>query len=358
MDFEPLEAAARAALTASAYDYFAGGSDDEATLRDNVAAWGRIRLRPRVLRDVTLIDTATTVLGTPLAMPILVAPVGYQAMAHPGGEAEAARGTAAAGSLYVASTVANTRLEDIAADAGPRWMQVYVQKDRAATAALVRRAAAAGYTALVLTVDLPVLGRRRRDERNSFTLPPGLTVANFGLDMPAVAGQSGIAAQVGRDLDPGLTPEDIGWLQDTSGLPVLVKGVLRGDDAQLAVDAGAAGVVVSNHGGRQLDTAISGAQALPEVVAAVASSANPRAEVYVDGGVRAGTDVLKALAMGARAVLVGRPMIWGLATGGAAGVTAVLSELQTELANAMALCGARSIAELTPDLLAEPNHRR
>ncbi|HVE27154.1 MAG TPA: alpha-hydroxy acid oxidase [Sporichthya sp.] len=347
MDFEPLEAAARSTLPLNAYDYFAGGSDEEESLRDNIAAWRRIRLRPHVLRDVTVIDTATTVLGTPVAMPILVAPVGYQGMAHSGAEPEAARGTAAAGSLYISSTVANTRLEDIAAAAGPRWMQVYVQKERSSTEAMVKRAAAAGYSALVLTVDLPVVGRRRRDERNSFTLPPGLTVANFGLAMPAVAGQSGLAAQVGRDMDPNLTPRDIAWLQDVSGLPVIVKGVLRGDDARAAVDAGADGVVVSNHGGRQLDTAIAGADALADVVAAIGGDA----EVYVDGGIRHGTDVVKALAMGARAVLIGRPMIWGLAAGGATGVQAVLTELQMELANAMALCGARSVDELTPDLL-------
>ncbi|HUR74054.1 MAG TPA: alpha-hydroxy acid oxidase [Sporichthya sp.] len=348
MDFEPLEAAARAALPPMAFDYFAGGSDDEATLADNVASWRRIRLRPRVLRDVSLVDTATTVLGTPVALPVLVAPVGFQGMAHPGAETEAARGTAAAGSLYIASTVANTRLEDIAAVAGPRWMQVYVQKERSLTETMVKRAAAAGYTALVLTVDLPVVGRRRRDERNAFTLTPGLTVANFGVEMPSVvAGQSGLAAQVGRDMDANLTPPDIAWLHEASGLPVLVKGVLRGDDARAAVDAGAAGVVVSNHGGRQLDTTISGAEALPEVVQAVGGDA----EVYVDGGIRAGTDVLKAIAMGARAVLVGRPMVWSLATGGAAGVEAMLKELQLELANAMALCGAASVGDLTPDLL-------
>ncbi len=351
MDFEPLEAAARGSLPLMAYDYFAGGSDDEETLRENIAAWRRIRLRPRVLRDVTTIDTRTTVLGTEVAMPVLVAPVGYQGMAHENGEREAAAGTAAAGSLYIASTVGTTRLEDIATVAGPRWMQVYVQKERASTEAMVKRAAAAGYTALVLTVDLPVVGRRRRDERNSFTLPPGLSVANFGVDMPAVAGQSGLAAQVGRDMDPNLRPGDIGWLRDVSGLPVLVKGVLRGDDALMAVDAGAAGVVVSNHGGRQLDTAISGAEALPEVVAAIRSSSNPGAEIYVDGGIRGGSDVLKALAMGARAVLIGRPMIWGLATGGADGVHAVLTELAAELANAMALCGATSVDELTADLV-------
>lgn len=347
MDFEPLEAAARESLPLAAYDYFAGGADDEETLRDNVAAWQRIRLRPRVLRDVTVIDTTTTALDTPLTLPVLVAPVGYQRMAHDGGECDAARGTAAAGSLYIASTVATTTLEDIAAVAGPRWMQVYVQKERSKTEAMVKRAAAAGYSALVLTVDLPVVGRRRRDERNSFTLAPGLTVANFGVDMPSVEGQSGLAAQVGRDMDPNLTPDDIDWLREVSGLPVLVKGVLRGDDARDAVDAGAAGVVVSNHGGRQLDTAIAGADALPDVVAAVGRDA----EVYVDGGVRSGTDVLKAVAMGARGVLVGRPMVWSLATGGAPGVEAMLRELQLELANAMALCGARSVAELTPDLL-------
>lgn len=362
MDVDALEAAARETLSAAAFDYIAGGADAELTLADNVAAWGRRRLRPRVLRDVSAVDTATTVLGTPVRLPVLVAPVGYQRLAHPDGETEMARGAAAAGSVLIASTLATTRLEDIAAAApdSPRWMQVYVQRDRGATAALVGRAVAAGYRALVFTVDLPVLGFRRRDERNSFTLPPGLRIANLSAPMPDVPGSSGLTAQVGRDLDPGLTFDDIGWLASISGLPVLVKGVLRGDDARACVEAGAAGVVVSNHGGRQLDSAVATADALAEVVAAVAGSGPPGAEVYVDGGIRGGVDVLKALALGARAVLVGRPAVWGLvagasadgSAGGAGGVQGVLDGLGVELARAMALCGASRVADVTADLLA------
>ncbi len=349
MDIGSWEAAARERLPAAAFDYIAGGADDELTLADNVAAWSRLRLRPRVLRDVSVIDTSTTVLGTPVPLPVLVAPVGHQRLAHPDGENETARGAAQTGTVLIASTLATTRLEDIAAaSTGPRWMQIYVQRDRHSTAALVKRAVAAGYTALVFTVDLPIAGARRRDERNSFTLPPGLSIANFESSMPHVPGSSGLAAHVSRDLDPNLTFADIGWLASISGLPVVVKGVLRGDDARACVDAGAAGIVVSNHGGRQLDTAIATADALPEIVATVGADA----EVYVDGGIRAGTDVLKALAMGARAVLVGRPVIWGLATGGAAGVAAVLAAYGDEFARAMALCGAAGVTDLTPDLIA------
>ncbi|MGQ0466211.1 MAG: alpha-hydroxy acid oxidase [Sporichthyaceae bacterium] len=351
MDLDALEATARERLSPLAYDYFAGGSDDELTLADNVAAWRRIRLRPRVLRDVSVVDTSTTVLGTPVSMPILVAPTAYQRLACDEGEPANARGTAAAGTLLVVSTLATVRLEDVAAAApeSPRWMQIYLQRDRGATVELVERAVAAGYRALVLTVDLPVAGHRRRDERNGFTLPPGMTVANLGLSHPEMPdGGSALAQHVLTDFTAAMTFDDVAWLVSASPLPVLVKGVLRADDAVACIEAGAAGVIVSNHGGRQLDGAIAGADALPEVVAAIGS----RAEVYVDGGIRAGTDVLKALAMGARAVLVGRPVLWGLATGGAAGVEAVLNSLRDELARAMALCGAPTILDLTPDLLA------
>jgi 4-hydroxymandelate oxidase len=227
-------------------------------------------------------------------------------------------------------------------------MQVYLQRDPGATADLVARAVAADYRALVLTVDLPVAARRRRDERNGFTLPPGMILANLGIAHPAMpAGGSALAAHIAQDFTPAITFDDIGRLADISGLPVIVKGVLRGDDAAAAVAAGAAAVIVSNHGGRQLDGAIATADALPEVVAAVGD----RAEVYVDGGLRSGTDVLRALAAGARAVFLGRPVLWGLATGGAAGVRAVLEECTAELATAMALCGATAVGDLTADLL-------
>ncbi len=349
-DLAALQALAAQRIEPTAYDYFRGGADDEVTLVDNVEAWQRLRLRPHVLRDVSEVSTKTTVLGTSVATPVLVAPTAYHELASQVGESGTAAGAAAAGSLMTVSTLATQTLERVAAAApdAPRWFQVYVYRERAATEALVRRAAAAGYGALVLTVDLPVLGRRRRDEANGFALPPGVVMAHAPEDTPRAGEGSGLTRHVQAKVDAGLTFDDIGWLAEVSGLPVIVKGVLRGDDASACLDAGAAAVWVSNHGGRQLDGAVSGAAALPEVVAAVAG----RAEVYVDGGVRSGTDVLKGLALGASAVMVGRPVLWGLAVGGTAGVQQVLADLTAELARAMALCGARTLAELTPDLIA------
>lgn len=355
MDLAELEQRARGTLDPAAYDYYAGGADDELTLADNVAAWRRLRLRYRVLRDVGSVSAATTVLGTPITAPVLVAPTAYQRLADDEGEAATARGARAAGTVMVASTLATVSLEDVAAAApdAPRWFQLYVRRDRGWTAELVARAVAAGYRALVLTVDLPVLGFRRRDERNRFSLPVGLEMANMGSAVPVVDG-SGLQAYAAAELEPSLTFDDLGWLRSLCDLPVVVKGVVRGDDAAACVAAGAAAVAVSNHGGRQLDSAIATADALPEVVEAV----DGRAEVYVDGGVRGGTDVVKALALGARAVLVGRPVLWGLATAGAQGVTAVLEGFAEETARAFALCGARTVAEVTPDLLVARDEAR
>ena len=348
MDLAALEQAARARLDPAVYDYLAGGADAELTLADNLAAWSRLRLRPRVLRDVRRVDTATTVLGAPLPAPIMVAPTAYHGLVHPDGELATAAGAAAAGSLMILSTQSNRPLEEVArhTPGAPRWFQVYVNVDHAFTDELVGRAAAAGYAALVLTADLPVLGNRLRDVRNRLEFPPDMVLGNAVERFGAGADVFAHASQ----FDAGLEPATIAWLRDRSGLPVLVKGVLRGDDAEAFVAAGAAGIVVSNHGGRQLDTALAGADALPEVVAAV----DGRVEVLVDGGVRQGTDVVKALCMGARGVLVGRPVLWGLATGGADGVRAVLQGLHEELQRAMALCGAVGLAELTPDLIAGP----
>jgi 4-hydroxymandelate oxidase len=351
LDLEALEAAARARLDPGVYDYIAGGADAERTLADNLAAWSRPRLRPRVLRDVSRVSTATSLLGSEVPTPMAVAPMAYHRMAHPDGEAASAAGAASAGALYVLSTQATMSVEEVAAAApdAVRWFQVYVVRDRGWTADLVARAAAAGYRALVLTVDVPLLGNRLRDLRNDFRLPTGLKPANAP---PVGAARQrelavDVLAQAGQ-FDPALTPETIGWLADRSGLPVVVKGVLRADDAIACVDAGASGVVVSNHGGRQLDTVVATADALAEVAGAVGD----RAEVYVDGGIRRGTDVLKALALGARAVLIGRPVLWGLAVEGSTGVERVLAGLTGELRLAMALCGAVTLAQLTPDLLA------
>jgi len=348
MDVAALAAKARELIDAGAYDYYAGGADDEVTLADNEAAWQRLRLRPKVLRDVGDVDPSTTVLGQRVAAPLLVAPTAYHRMAHDDGECATARGAAAAGTLMCVSTLATVALEAVAqaAPSAPRWFQLYIRRDRDVTAELVGRAVEAAYSAIVLTVDVPVLGRRRRDERNGFTLPAGMQMANLGAAPPTVEG-SGLAAYANAEFDPSLTFDDIGWLAGLSGLPVIVKGVMRGDDAVRCVESGAAAVVVSNHGARQLDTTIPTAEALADVTQSVGDAA----EVYVDGGIRRGTDVVKALALGARAVMVGRPILWGLATGGADGVHAVLTELVEETTRALMLCGAASPHDITPDLL-------
>lgn len=359
VDIEALEVLAAERLTPMAHDYFRGGADDETTIAANVAAWRRIRLRPHVLRDVSAIDTATTLLGAPVRTPIGVAPTAYHCLADPAGECASAGGASDAGALFTMSAFATRPMAEVTAQelAAPRWFQVYVDPDRGFVADLVAQAAGCGFAAVVLTADMPVVGRRRRDERNGFALPPPLRIAHQPVepDSPE-AGQTEAAAVAGsqltrhgaRHLDPAVTLDDIGWLASASGLPVVVKGVLRGDDAAACLDAGAAAIWVSNHGGRQLDGAIATADALPEVVDAVAG----RAEVYVDGGVRTGTDVLRGLALGARAVFLGRPVVYGLAAGGRTGVAEVLTGFTDELVRAMALCGVTSPSDLTEDLLA------
>jgi 4-hydroxymandelate oxidase len=347
MDLDDLEQRAREQLSPLAYDYYAGGAGTESTLRDNRDAWGRWRLHPFVLRDVSRVELRTELLGAELATPIVVAPTAYHRLAHDEGEAATARGAADAGALMVVSTLATTPLEDVAAAApdAPRWFQLYVFDDRGYAGELVDRAVAAGYRALVLTVDAPVLGYRPRDERNAFRLPEGLAMANLPLTMPEGDG-SGLAALFGS-IDRTLTVDDLDWLADRSGLPVVVKGVHRGDDAARCIDAGVAAVVVSNHGGRQLDGAVATADALPEVVAAV----DGRAPVLVDGGIRHGSDVLKALGLGASAVLLGRPVLWGLAAGGADGVRDVLRWLTADLERAMILSGLADVGAIPADLV-------
>lgn len=354
MDLSALEAAAREVMEPSAYDYYAGGAETETTLRENVAAWDRWRLRPHVLRDVSVVATATSLLGTPVASPIGVAPAAYQQLAHPDGEAATARGCAAAGALMTVSTLATVSLEDVAAAApdAPRWFQLYVFVDRGYAGELIERAVAAGYRAIVLTVDTPMLGRRWRDERNGFALRDGMQMANVPLDTitsgPDDAGRGSGLAALFADHDRGLTFDDIGWLRERAGdVPIVLKGVLRGDDARRGVDAGAAGIWVSNHGGRQLDRAVPTAAALGEVADAVGDDA----EVLVDGGVRRGVDVLTALALGARGVFVARPALWGLATGGAEGVRDVLTGLTDELAHAAALAGVPDVRDVSRDLV-------
>lgn len=349
------EAIARETLSREAYDYYASGAQDEVTLRENRAAYERLSLAYRVLVDVSRRDLRASVLGQPVAMPVLVAPTAFHRLATPEGELATARAAGAAGTVMILSTLSTTPIEAVvSAASGPVWFQLYVYKDRKATEGLVRRAEAAGCRALVLTVDAPLLGRRERDVRNRFRLPPGLAVANllpegYG-EMPPAVADSGLAAYVASFLDPALTWRDVAWLRSITELPVLVKGIVRPDDALRAAEAGAAGVVVSNHGGRQLDTAPATIDVLPEIADALAARGHA-IEVLVDGGVRRGTDVLKALALGARAVLVGRPVLWGLAAAGEAGAASVLRLLRDELDLAMALAGAPTIADVTRDLV-------
>jgi isopentenyl diphosphate isomerase/L-lactate dehydrogenase-like FMN-dependent dehydrogenase len=347
-EYEPL---AKARLEPMAYDYYAGGAEDELTLRENRAAFTRIKLRPRMLVGVAQIEVATTVLNTPISMPIMIPPLAFQGMAHPDGEAATARGAGAAGTLMVAETPANRSLEEVSeAATGPLWFQLYVYKDRAVSASLVRRAEAAGYRAIMLTVDVPVLGRREADLRNGFGLPSHLRAAHFtdrDEVRPTEPGASGLARTVSAEFDPSLTWEVLGWLRSVTRLPIVVKGILTAEDAVLAVDHGAAAVAVSNHGARQLDTAVASIEALPEVVEAVAG----RCEVYVDGGIRRGTDVLKALALGAHAVFVGRPILWGLAVGGQEGVHHVLELLRLELEADMALAGCPTLQSIGRSLV-------
>jgi isopentenyl diphosphate isomerase/L-lactate dehydrogenase-like FMN-dependent dehydrogenase len=325
------------------WDFWQGGSDDEVTLRECRAAFKRIWLRPRMLVDVSVIDMRTSALGEQVAMPMLIAPTAAHCIGHPDGECATAQAAGRAGTLMIASTVATRSLEEIAqAASGPLWFQLYVFGRLEITEQLVRRAEAAGYRAIVLTVDLPALGNRERDRRNSVTIPPSpYQEANF----------------IGIEKDDlrlvSLTWDSIAWLRSITTLPVLLKGILTAEDAHLAIEHGVDGIIVSNHGGRQLDSAIPSIEALPEVIEAVGG----RCEVYIDGGIRRGTDILKALALGARAVLIGRPVLWGLAVDGLDGVVHVLELLRHELELSMALAGRPTIANIDRSLVLMPTER-
>jgi 4-hydroxymandelate oxidase len=352
LNLHELESLARERLSPMAYDYYASGALDEHTLRENVAAWARLPLHYRALVDVSRRDPSTHVLGAPLTMPILVAPTAFHCLACEAGELATARAASRAGTVMVLSSLSNTQVEDVCRAATDRvWFQLYVYRDRGATAALVARAEAAGARALVLTVDAPLLGRREKDVRNRFVLPDRLRVENMtaaGLgDVERQELDSGLAAYFAEKLDPSLEWKDVAWLRSLTRLPVVVKGLVRRDDALRAIDAGASAIVVSNHGGRQLD----GAPATATVLGPIAEAAEGRLEVYVDGGIRRGGDVLKALALGARAVLVGRPILWGLAVAGEEGALAVLETLREELDHAMALAGCPRIGDITRELL-------
>ena len=323
-------------LVAGPLAYFAGGALDERTLNDNRAAFARRRIVPRIMTDVSAVDTSVTVFGREWPFPLWICPTALQRMAHPDGELATARAAAARGLTMTLSTSASTDLADVAAVGGPRWYQVYLLRDPGARRAMLERAVANGYEALVLTADLQRLGRRERDIRASFLIPDGVF-------LPNVAAAAGVdpAEAASVPFVERLTWDDLEWVAGF-GLPVIVKGVLHPDDARLAIEHGAAAIAVSNHGGRQLDGAIASVDALPAVVDAVGG----RVPVLLDGGVRRGTDALIALALGATAVGIGRPVLWGLACDGEAGVGRVLDLLSAEIEQAMALAGVASVGAL------------
>ncbi len=313
------------------------------TLRENRAAFARLRLRPRVLVDCSTIDMSTSVLGIPISMPILVAPTASHGLLHPEGECATARAVGSTGTLMIASTVATRMVSEIASAAtGPLWFQIYPRPDLEDIVRSIRYAESAGYQALVLTVDTPVLGRRERDIRNGFDIANHVTLANY---QGASGGKSADSSPTARH---GFASWDIvDWLSMQTHLPVVLKGILTAEDALIALQHPVKGIIVSNHGGRQLDGAIPSIEALPEIVEAVGD----RCEVYVDGGIRRGTDVLKALALGAHAVLIGRPVLWGLAVNGEAGVQHVLTLLGDELARAMMLAGCPTLGDVDRTLV-------
>ena len=351
MTLTDLEDLARSKLPKSVYDYYAGGAHDEVTLRENTAAWARLKLHYRVLVDVSQRSTATTVLGQPVSMPVLVAPTAFHRLATPEGELATVRAAGKAGTVMILSSLSNTPVEEVVkASTGPVWFQLYVYKDRAATLDLLARVEAAGCKALVLTVDMPMAGLRERDVKNRFVLPETLEVANmsaagYGTMTPTVG--SGFAAYIAERLDPALSWKDVAWLESKTRLPLLVKGLIRADDARHAANAGAKGIVVSNHGGRQLDGAPSSISVLPGIVDAVGSEI----EVMFDSGIRSGQDVMRALALGAKSCMIGRAYIYGLGAYGGPGVTKALDILRNELSVTMGLCGVNTIAEIDKHVL-------
>ena len=347
INLHDFEKAAREQLEPGPYAYYAGGSGDEQTLRANVEAFTRWELRPRVLVDVGEVSTRTEVLGSEVALPVLVAPTAFQRLAHPEGELATARAAAGAGTVMCLSTVASVGPAELAeaVPGAPLWFQLYWSRDRGFTKELLAGVAEAGFRALVLTVDFPVAGNRERDTRVDFTLPDDLPQPN----LPVPLARKDVHAAIGHIVDSTLTWRDLEWLRSTCELPLVLKGVLTAEDALLAAEHGCAAVVVSNHGGRQLDGVPAALDVLPEVVEA----AGERVEVLVDGGVRRGTDVLKALALGARAVLGGRPILWGLAVGGEEGVAQVLELLRIEIEIGLKLLGCAR-----PDAVTRAHVRR
>ncbi|XP_073024320.1 glycolate oxidase 1-like isoform X2 [Primulina eburnea] len=342
------ESLAKKKLPKMVYDYYASGAEDQWTLQENRNAFSKIMFRPRILVDVSKIDITTSILGFKISSPVMIAPTAMQKMAHPEGELATARAASSAGTIMTLSSWATSSIEEVAstAPAGIRFFQLFVSKDRSIVTQLVKRAEKAGYKAIALTVDTPRLGRREADIKNRFILPDNLTLKNYeSLNLGAIdrTNDSGLASFIADQFDPSLSWEDVKWLQTITDLPILLKGVLTAEDAFLAIQAGAAGIIVSNHGARQLDYVPATIMALEEVVRA----AQGKVPVFLDGGIRRGTDVFKALALGASGVFIGRPVLYALAVDGEAGVRKVLQMLHDEFELTMALSGCRSIEEIT-----------
>jgi L-lactate dehydrogenase (cytochrome) len=366
LTIEELRALAKRTVPRPVFDYVDGAAWDEVTVRRNRSGFERVELLPRMLVDVSSIEMATTALGREIALPVIAAPTGMTGLSHPDGEGAIARAAHAMGTIYTQSALSSLSIEEVSAAApGPKWFQLYVMTDRAIAFDMLARASAAGYEALVLTVDVAVAGVRERDLRNRFSVPPRLTlrtaaqgvlrprwsrnfIARPRLTPGNVSVSGGVTAHaewVNRQFDPTVSWDDLASLREHWDGPLVIKGIMRADDAARAVEHGVDGIIVSNHGGRQLDHTQATIEALP----AIAEAVDGRAEIYLDGGVRRGTDIIKALALGARAVLVGRPLVYGLGAAGEAGARRAFELLRGELATALALAGYPRISELGPD---------
>lgn len=355
MDFINLfeyEKSASEKLHKTAFDYYCSGAHDEITLKENREAYNKIKVHYKVLVDVSKRDSSTEIFGEKISFPLIVAPTAFHKMAHEDGECATAQAAAKAGTIMCLSTLSNSKVEDVSKNCNSNfWFQLYVFREKSVTEKLVRRVEQAGAKALVVTVDAPLLGTRERDVKNKFQLPQGLSVINLMPDgkeeLPDDKPDSGLSLYFNEMLDQSLNWKDIEWLSSITKLPVLLKGIVRPDDALKAIDYGAKGIVVSNHGGRQLDTS----PATIEVLPSIAESVDNKIEVMIDGGIRRGTDILKAVALGAKAVLIGRPVLWGLACNGRDGVYSVLELLKKEFDLAMALSGCPSVKDIQRDLV-------
>ncbi|XP_074119335.1 2-Hydroxyacid oxidase 2 [Sminthopsis crassicaudata] len=332
-------------LPKSTWEFIEGGADECITRDENISAYKKIHLRPRILRDVSVVDTRTTIQGSEISFPVCIGPTAFHCLCWPDGEQSTAKAAQAMNICYITSTFCTCSYEDIVACApnGLRWFQLYIQQDRQITKKLVQKMEALGYKALVLTVDVPALGNRLQDKRNRFFLPEPIKMKNFNVDIEE---NSESLLPVSK-IDSSASWKDIAWLRSITQMPIILKGILTKEDAELAISYNVQGILVSNHGGRQLDTVPASIDALAEVVNAVQG----RIEVYLDGGIRTGTDVLKALALGARCIFLGRPILWGLTYKGEEGVQQLLNLLKQELHRSMAFTGCRSISEINKDLV-------